>query len=262
MALDGYSAEILMAVDLLRFCEPGSKRGLDMPFRSGGYVYATDGVIAVRVLDDVGLGCGTGPVYMDGILRLFGELDLYCGSSRVEADLDVPEASACMDCGGLGEFEYGSCVYECGACCGTGEEALQRVKLMGFDFNRYYLKLVGGLEGVKVLGVVGVQGSKRGLVFRFSGGIGFLLAMKEGSDGVVLERSLESGMDVGLRIGTQARATSVQVSRKDLFWVGVVGEVLRQMDADLGGEETRSLVVEVVELMLPDMGDVVERTLH
>lgn len=116
--------------DITRFCAINSYRGwMNKPFRREGFLYATNGHIAVRMpndaLVDVGEGDESGKV-----IALFEKCEqaeyTWVAVPRVKASKNCThcdgagKTSECPDCDGKGEFEHGMYDYQCQRCDGAG----------------------------------------------------------------------------------------------------------------------------------------------
>lgn len=174
-----------MNIDLTRFTEKDGRPRLAYPWRHDGFVYATNGYVAVRVLDEAGIEAvdafAAGTV-AERAKRFFYE---HCPSD-VNAyepfQLPLPEPNQCEKCDGTGRMEqcdecngegfhtHGRHEYECKECCGlggysykneigefptvdcwecrgTGEAPSQFIQLGTLHFNRRYLAALAHFEG-------------------------------------------------------------------------------------------------------------------
>lgn len=122
-----------MKIDLTQFCATrDTRKHLFAPFRLNGFIYATDGAIAIRVPDDGSevAECDPGLLKIESFFNLpdeasFMELPLLptrenCISCKGNGVVNY-EMLDCEECDGEGEFEYGSHTYECKECRGRGE---------------------------------------------------------------------------------------------------------------------------------------------
>lgn len=116
--------------NITRFCATDSYRPwMNSPLRRDGFLYATNGHIAVRMQDDGAVYAGE---HDDGkvVIALFAKCEAleytWVAVPKVEADKicthcgGTGKTSACPDCDGAGEFDYGHHTYDCQECGGTG----------------------------------------------------------------------------------------------------------------------------------------------
>ncbi|NMG56194.1 hypothetical protein [Aromatoleum aromaticum] len=117
--------------DITKFCNTNDPRSfMARPVRRNGFLYATNGHVAVRMIDDPTVDdveCdATGPAVkmLDGFspaeftwhpipeIRGARPCFMCSGSGR---------AKPCTDCDGEGEFDHGRHTYRCQECGGSGE---------------------------------------------------------------------------------------------------------------------------------------------
>ena len=122
-------------MDITKFCTPDASENrayLRQPMRDGGYLYATDGAVIVRVDDDPSVEATP----IDKRVRQFFEISVLGDNSerswqpipRVDPKTlrACPECNGsgrtipCLSCAGEGEFEHHDHTYSCKACDGTG----------------------------------------------------------------------------------------------------------------------------------------------
>ncbi len=116
---------------LKRFCKkPGGFRDhLCSPIRRNGFLYATNGWIAIRIEDDPSIEASEGKE-TDTLHRIFEHGDIefhelpalpdaikcrYCKGTGIQY------LEECSDCDGDGDFIHGNHRYDCKECDGSGE---------------------------------------------------------------------------------------------------------------------------------------------
>ncbi|BAK75787.1 hypothetical protein NH8B_0955 [Pseudogulbenkiania sp. NH8B] len=191
---------------LQRFCAPaGDYRGIDKPIRRGGFIYATNGHVLVRVADSPDIECSSEHAPLPTLDSLAEEAAALPDYKPLHIHLPPPttcgacdghgKVSACNVCNGEGEFRHGRHSYECRECdghgffgstagtiacthCdGTGHGPYQRVVVeREAGFARHYLALIQTLPNVKFAAnakdpIHGIAG------FLFDGGVGALMPL-------------------------------------------------------------------------------------
>lgn len=117
-------------MDITRFCAINGYRGwMNKPFRVGGFLYATNGHVAVRMPDDASVDVGAGDE-SGKVVALFGKCEqaayTWVAVPKVEGDKvctrcgGTGKTRECPECDGEGEFDYGNHTYECKECEGIG----------------------------------------------------------------------------------------------------------------------------------------------
>ena len=116
--------------DLSVFCGVGkSKFDLSKPVTFGGWTYATDGFMVVRVLSHES-AIFPRPDHFPDCAHMFKDIasaergDPLPSAFRTNDDVDCPHCPTelCEKCEGIGELVCGECGsdYECKECCGRG----------------------------------------------------------------------------------------------------------------------------------------------
>lgn len=135
-------ADMLTIDEIQKFCSINDIRTyLNKPIRQGGFIYATNGFIAVRVVDDGSFDIPESNIIY-GLInfnrvfaeRAFAELKplsaLMTGSQPEKSPCKAccdggknESARECNECDGDGQFHHGSHTYECRECGGSGKKA-------------------------------------------------------------------------------------------------------------------------------------------
>lgn len=196
-------------MDLQKFCDNDSLRNLDHPFLWNGFIYASNGHIAVRVPDDPTIQCGDESIFAQRLEELFEQTFASCAEEGFkDFSIILPPLGKCGACGGKGKlapcpecdgegsFRHGSHTYECEECDGTGRVEGDIVACEtcdgtgdGYDepviyestgFNHRYLEWLLELPGIQLC-----IGDNPGSVaaFRFNGGSGVLMPMHTSGGG-------------------------------------------------------------------------------
>lgn len=191
---------------LRQFCatENEEREHLRHPMRHDGYLYATNGHIAVRVADDRAVDAAPVPELMlEKMLPAFAAIP---GSLGVPIP-ELPEPEACIRCGGTGHlhrrecpecrgdgtFRHGRHDYECAECdgdgylrfgapageicprCdGRGEEPYNATLVGDALIDPRYLRLLQTLPQP----VLYPNGPKKPLMCRFDGGVALVMPMR------------------------------------------------------------------------------------
>ena len=120
-------------MDITKFCAPGDIRHyLHKPMRHEGFLYATNGHIAVRVADDPAIEAEPMPANLQNSVLQKMATDTTDRTWRPVPQVNGAAAKPCAycdgtgrvvecpDCDGDGEFEHGDHTYECKACDASG----------------------------------------------------------------------------------------------------------------------------------------------
>jgi hypothetical protein len=167
-------------IDLDKFCEKdGVRYYLEKPFRLGGYIYATNGHLAVRIPDD-GREAAEAYKSVSGIGKIFADAIARDGEQFTVPNIalpDGPDEEKCPACNGLGEPECDmEHMHDCPECDGTGMvETCIRVSVGVAEFQRKYLRLLAELPNCKIF----VQRPDRSAYFTFDGGEGCLMPLRK-----------------------------------------------------------------------------------
>lgn len=172
-------------LDLQQFCAVDDewRPYLNKPFRSKGHVYATDGRLLIRVADDESFpACDK--VDPTSFLKQ-AEQASYITAPKVE--LPAVEAAKhvhCPDCNGRGhEHDCPDCECECGACRGSGSvNDTPRVSttFAGQTFDLKFIRKLYTLPGLEIAPNPSDCDLFTPLCFRFDGGLGVLMPMRDG----------------------------------------------------------------------------------
>ena len=169
-----------MTIDLQKFCSTDKSRNhLHAPFSRGGYTWATNGHIALRL-----------PLRED-----IPENDQSPNIERVWRDgvgeyvpvtpwiVPKPDRKDCEMCDARGTLhECPSCTCECEECEGTGYvDEIQSVTVGSADIQAKYAALMMTLPGLAVIVPEKDDTKSMMLHFRFDGGEGILMKLRENS---------------------------------------------------------------------------------
>ena len=178
--------------DLQPFCSTDDFRPhLNRPFNSGGYTYATNGHILVRIPAIEGVaGCES--LDVNDIVHQHFTTDLKFATARMKtmAVSRLAHNEKCDACDGTGiEHECPNCHCKCPECDGTGTMPGKWpiVKIDRFCFQGNYVKLMQSFGEVSISPA---QSPRNPLSFYFEGGEGLLLPYR--SETHELEAELES----------------------------------------------------------------------
>lgn len=207
-----------MNIELLqKFCSKDNlKPSLQNPFSQNGYTYATNSYIIVRVdkIDGFGVVEDASDItkvnewldekHVDWIdFPVFNLEEVECPKCKGCGYLyECPECNGdgvvtasteynfyhdldCKTCGGIGvllEDEWNEKCFtfepsKCQKCDGTGK-AYKEENLYVLDklFNTNYLKIIKELKNVKFC----ISNDEQGMIFKFDGGVGFLMKVYDG----------------------------------------------------------------------------------
>lgn len=201
---------------LMRFVAPETdiRTHLTKPMRQDGFLYASDGWIAVRVLDDQAIEAGEHPA-KSNISKIFDkpiqpealhplpELPAaikckHCGGSGIQY------FSICDECDGEGSFTHGTHNYECKECDGDGSiynksghgvkqtcwhcsghgEADHHggavpIKIGGLHFKPHLLRMIASLPGARIEHITPADETELPATrFTFDGGEGAVMPIK------------------------------------------------------------------------------------
>lgn len=167
-------------IDLSKFVAPPSdiRVNLRQPFSKGGFTYATDGAIIVRVAyrPDV-LEKDDAP----NVEKLFSDHHTGAAFKPLPAvkwgKLSETKKQECRSCYGRGtEHDCPDCECECEDCDGTGTETVNiiaTVSVRGATFKARYIKMISELPDCEF---VTFSKDYAPNPFRFSGGIGLIMS--------------------------------------------------------------------------------------
>lgn len=189
---------MLTQEQLQKFCTKSTSitvtgKDLTQPIRHEGYIYATDGRICTRVVDDGSIHA----IQPKGRMKGYDFAALF--SSEENVDLPIPalpnriECSHCLgdglehdcpDCDGEGHIDEDILPTSCLACNGTGkqlppfgpeacwwcngrgEEEHNPIEIGGTYFNRVYLALAAEMPGARFVRIDGLTTAR----IKFDGG--------------------------------------------------------------------------------------------
>lgn len=201
-------------IDILQFCEQGSRCGLDKPFSDRGFVYATNGHILIRVSlnKETEIYANSNPD--KALPKIPGD---FPGREQINAaDVVLPEnlspcikcedgfstTAECPECNSAGtvELDSGHNTYEhkcktcdgegeitlagepkkCIFCDGTGISLSQPIKVLNCSIQLRYLKMLQNLPACKIFSM---EPSKdtfhlNPIGFEFDGGEGMVMPMR------------------------------------------------------------------------------------
>lgn len=162
--------------DLTPFCSKDEGRSyLHTPFTRGGFTYATDGRVCVRVPRREGV---VGHEKAPDASKVFPSPLPQTTPLRI-ANLPEREMLPCGDCDDSGlAHSCPDCTHVCEKCGGSLEyEEHRTVRLRGKRFSAIYLRMVAALPGVEAAIMAEPPFPK--LYFRFDGGDGVLMGQKQ-----------------------------------------------------------------------------------
>lgn len=196
-------------MDITKFCAPSDIRHyLHKPMRHDGYIYATNGHIAVRIVDDPSIDAG--PIYdkLRATLPAMMEANGVDRTWHKVLPVDTSAAKPCKTCGGTGrtvtcescdgdgEFSHAGHVYHCKECDGIGEvgSSTEGAGAQCFDCNGSGLNLDESVQfdgvhiaarylhliGTEIPGAeIGISNDPTGIhLFRAPGVIGAVMPMR------------------------------------------------------------------------------------
>lgn len=172
-------------IDLQPFCGPDASRyALDKPWNKGGFTFATDGRVCVRLptsepdtVDDQ-----RSPKIEDTLFEGTGDWQKWPKVKKCGKCENGYAKRDCRECDGLCKHTC-SCGHEhdCGECDGEGEvETIcdcrnESTRICGVLISNHYAWLIGRLPKVECR----VSRTDQLLVFRFDGGVGVVMGMRE-----------------------------------------------------------------------------------
>lgn len=195
-------------MDITNFCAPGDIRSyMHKPMRHDGYLYATNGHIAVRIEDDPAIEAEPMPANLQNVLQNMST-DTTERAWRPVPQVNGADAKPCAycdgtgravqcpDCDGDGEFEHGDHMYECKSCdasgwvaspskdvvgkcldcCGSGVNSKETVEFDGVHIAARYIYLIGAeIPGAEI----GISKDPTGIqLFRAPGIVGCVMPMR------------------------------------------------------------------------------------
>ena len=187
-------------IDLKKFC--GYQEQLETPFWRKGFLYASDGVVCVRIPAEENPSFEHKRVPKAEELPHWWTDDAFFQWSPLP-ELPPVEYENCDDCGGSGQDwrqlrdcpKCGNCDWPCENCDGSGQtKKITRVSIGGFDFNNFKLALLESLPNGSV-SVSSYPNSKDGkdagiLRVRFDGGQGLVMGMNKESESASVKAAI------------------------------------------------------------------------
>jgi len=191
-----------------RFCSQSeSNKKFHFPFKFGGWIYACNGNLAIRIKDE-----GLLPAFENSkVGKELSKLFMPDSPDNIPL-LELPEAikcdmcsgtgvrykDDCSDCDGEGAFVHGSHTYvclechgdgtafvnhptsnpcPCFDCSGRGEIDYQPINIRGTKFNRYLLALIVELPCVRITHLHPCRSHTQTIAtkFEFDGGEGLIM---------------------------------------------------------------------------------------
>lgn len=181
----------------------GFRYSLAMPHRANGFLYASNGYIAVRVPDDPAIPCCENngnsmfvdlPKNVEKLLSNTSDYDFQPIILPEPVNEACPKCKGychfikCVECDGKGEFKHGSYTYSCKACDGKGNKPSMLgnddcdecngsgvreafITLRGMFFLPVSIRAIAVLSGIE-LGIS--SGNGYPARFRFNGGCGII----------------------------------------------------------------------------------------
>lgn len=185
----------------------GFRYSLAMPHRANGFLYASNGYIAVRVQDDPAIPCcennGT-PLFVDipknveKWLSNTSDFDFQPIVLPEPVNETCPNCKGsglfikCVECDGTGEFEHGDYTYTCKSCDGKGRKKSDTgnldceecngsgvreafIPLRGMFFLPTSIRAIAVLPGIEL---AAIPGPFMQVKFRFNGGCGIIATVR------------------------------------------------------------------------------------
>jgi hypothetical protein len=176
-----------MTVDIQSFCSTEKWRPrLHKPFSRGGYTWATNGHILIRVQLIKDVPDNGGSENVEGVWNTHFKPESFKPAPPLSILPNIPTIKAtCEACDGSGvEHECSHCSHECEECDGTGQaesqsERKSSVTISGIPYSVHYVRQILSLPDCEIEATP-VQ--DRALAFRFRGGEGILMALREPYD--------------------------------------------------------------------------------
>lgn len=192
-----------MSFDIKKFCGASyDPRKLDRLYRFNGFIYATNGHIAVRIPNSPECACVDDQEWFIGPkIEAYFAAPAESEYTKFYIELPTPDAcdccdgkgmvSDCPDCDG-GTFIHGNHEYDCKECDGSGEvpgnkrdcfscdgaglDLRSYISYGGSGFMHRYMRLIKGLPNIEIaVHPDPIKPAK----FRFDGGEGVLMTMRD-----------------------------------------------------------------------------------
>lgn len=198
---------------LTRFTRPDSYNEFQRkPIRRDGYLYATNGWIAIRIADDAAIEASD-TEKSPNLARVFehGDVEFHPLPALPDA-IKCPQCNGtgkeyledCEDCDGDGDFIHGNHRYDCKECNGDGKvkasaetteptpchhcngsgeadprDGSQPIKIGGLHFQPYLLRMIAGLPNARIEHVTPPDATTLPAAhFVFDGGEGAVMPFK------------------------------------------------------------------------------------
>jgi hypothetical protein len=185
-------------IDLQPFCSTDVWRPyLLKPFRYKGYVYATDGLVMLRVADDESF-VTTDRVDAERVLAGLQDATFLPAPAVALPPAPIDATIKCPDCDGRGkEHKCPDCDCECEGCDGAGKiKIVSEVSTMicGHIFNIANVRKVDALPGLEIAPASANVADLKPMLFRFAGGVGAMMPMRaKAKDHIEIERATTEG---------------------------------------------------------------------
>lgn len=178
------AAAAASAIDLKQFCGDDDFRPyIRAPFRYKGHVYATDGRVLIRVADNQSYQ-SSDKVAVEKVLDLDAPREFLRAPATKQFPKKRPvEKVRCPDCDGRGtDHDCERCECTCYSCKGSGsiEEKPEVSTIFGGQiFDLEYVRLLYTLPDLEIAPNPADAPMFTPLFFRFTGGVGALMPMRE-----------------------------------------------------------------------------------
>lgn len=167
-------------INLQPFCSTDETRFYLMkPFTRGGFTYATDGIIMVRVAERTDIPDVKQKFNQDAPLKGVETATFFRPAFELPP---APTANGkCTDCDGRGyDHDCPDCECICDTCHGSGNMDTERAisTVIGPKiFNLHYARMMLSLPGIEIEAPP-EKSDEKPLLFRFDEGVGALMPMK------------------------------------------------------------------------------------
>lgn len=171
-------------IDLKQFCADADaepwRADISVPFSCGGFTYATNGRLAIRVaaVSEVLEANDTQAPKVETLCKAFegaSSQTVTPFAGRLPTPLPMIE---CDECNGEGKPDHDcpTCECSCEECDGLGKVSQRRrIRFDGFDIDEKYLRMLASLPS---LAIGAPPTEKDPVLFHFDGGIGLIMPMR------------------------------------------------------------------------------------